>query len=316
MRIGELARLAEVSPKAIRRYESLGLVAPTRHANGYREYDDDTIRLVREIRSLNRLGIPVEETRPFLDCLVAGSEHGDDCPESLAEYHRAIDDLTTQIDILTARRDGLVQRLHEASYRRGFATPALEVDDLMHLQTGLPVPIDDGATDHLPGLPMPALPLDDSSGARIDLAALGPGRTVIYLYPLTGRPDTDTPTGWNDIPGARGCTPQACGFRDHHADLRAAGVDRLFGLSSQRSEYQHEVVTRLRLPFAMLSDPNFSLAQALSLPTFHFEGVRLYKRLTLVIHNGVIEHVFYPIFPPDRHAAEVLRWLHDKESRP
>ncbi|MFD7843364.1 thioredoxin [Nocardia sp. NPDC059764] len=123
MRIGELARLAEVSPKAIRRYESLGLVAPTRHANGYREYDDDTIRLVREIRSLNRLGIPVEETRPFLDCLVAGSEHGDDCPESLAEYHRAITDLTTQIDILTARRDGLVQRLHEAARRTAGPLP-------------------------------------------------------------------------------------------------------------------------------------------------------------------------------------------------
>ncbi|WP_458687681.1 MerR family transcriptional regulator [Nocardia tengchongensis] len=314
MRIGEVARLAEVSPKAIRRYEALGLVAPTRHANGYREYDDDTIRLVREIRVLNRLGIPVEETRPFLECLVAGSEHGDDCPESLAEYHRAIDDLNAQIDVLTARRDGLVQRLREAAYRRSVPTPAPGVDDPLSLPTGLVAPIDDGAAVRLPGLRVPALVLNDTDGARIDLAELGPGRTVIYLYPLTGRPDADTPTGWNDIPGARGCTPQACGFRDHHAELRAAGVDRLFGLSSQTTPYQREVVARLGLPFTMLSDPGFRLADELALPTFDFDGARLYKRLTLVIRAGVIEHVFYPIFPPDRHAAELLRWLHHKES--
>ncbi|MFE3755700.1 MerR family transcriptional regulator [Nocardia tengchongensis] len=314
MRIGEVARLAEVSPKAIRRYEALGLVAPTRHANGYREYDDDTIRLVREIRVLNRLGIPVEETRPFLECLVAGSEHGDDCPESLAEYHRAIDDLNAQIDVLTARRDGLLQRLREAAYRRSDVVPAPGMDDLMNLPADLVAPIDDGAAAHLPGARMPAVSIDDSNGERIDLAALGPGRTVIYLYPLTGRPDADIPAGWNDIPGARGCTPQACGLRDHYAELRAAGVDRLFGLSSQTTDYQHEVVTRLRLPFTMLSDPDFRLAEALSLPTFEVDGTRLYKRLTLVIRDGVIEHVCYPVFPPDRHAAELLRWLHDKES--
>ncbi|MGW4351511.1 MerR family transcriptional regulator [Nocardia sp. NPDC004582] len=312
MRIGELARLAEVSPKAIRRYEALGLVAPTRRANGYREYDDDTIRLVREIRVLNRLGIPVEETRPFLDCLVAGSEHGDDCPESLAEYHRAIDDLTAQIEALTTRRDGLIQRLREAAYRRSEVVPGM--DDLMTLPADLVAPIDDGAAAHLPGTRVPAMQIDDSDGERIDLAALGPGRTVIYLYPLTGRPDADIPAGWNDIPGARGCTPQACGFRDHYTELRAAGVDRLFGLSSQTTRYQHEVVTRLRLPFTMLSDPDFRLAGALSLPTFDFDGTRLYKRLTLVIRDGVIEHVFYPVFPPDRHAAELLRWLHHEES--
>lgn len=314
MRIGEVARLAEVSPKAIRRYEALGLVAPARQANGYREYDDDTIRLVREIRVLNRLGIPVEETRPFLECLVAGSEHGDDCPESLAEYHRAIDDLTAQIEVLTARRDGLIQRLREAAYRRSDAVPAPGLDDLMKLPADLVAPIDDGAAVHLPGVRVPAVSIDDSGGERIDLAALGPGRTVIYLYPLTGRPDADIPAGWNDIPGARGCTPQSCGFRDHYTELRAAGVDRLFGLSSQTTRYQHEVVTRLRLPFTMLSDPDFRVADALSLPTFDFDGTRLYKRLTLVIRDGVIEHVFYPVFPPDRHAAELLRWLHEKES--
>ncbi|WP_433594510.1 MerR family transcriptional regulator [Nocardia sp. CA-145437] len=314
MRIGEVARLAEVSPKAIRRYEALGLVAPARQANGYREYDDDTIRLVREIRVLNRLGIPVEETRPFLECLVAGGEHGDDCPESLAEYHRAIDDLTAQIEALTARRDGLIQRLREASYRRSDAVPVPGPDDLMKLPADLVAPIDDGAAAHLAGVRVPAVSIDDSSGERIDLAALDPGRTVIHLYPLTGRPDADIPAGWNDIPGARGCTPQSCGFRDHYTELRAAGVDRLFGLSSQTTSYQHEVVTRLGLPFTMLSDPDFRVADALSLPTFDFDGTRLYKRLTLVIRDGVIEHVFYPVFPPDRHAAELLRWLHEKES--
>ncbi|MVU78578.1 redoxin family protein [Nocardia sp. ET3-3] len=316
MRIGELARLADVSPKAIRRYEALGLVVPARQANGYREYDDDTVRLVREIRVLNRLGIPVEETRPFLECLVAGGEHGDDCPESLAEYHRAIDDLTAQIELLTARRDGLVQRLREAAYRRSVATPAPEVDDLMTLPRDLVVPVDDGATAHLPGLRMPSLALGDTDGARIDLAALGTGRTIIYLYPLTGHPDADIPVGWNEIPGARGCTPQACGFRDHYAELRAAGVQHLYGLSSQTSLYQREVVTRLSLPFTMLSDPDFRLADELSLPTFEFDGTRLYKRQTLVIRDGVIEHVFYPVFPPDQHAGQLLRWLHDNEVTP
>ncbi|WP_369639303.1 MerR family transcriptional regulator [Nocardia sp. JMUB6875] len=316
MRIGEVARLAEVSPKAIRRYEALGLVEPTRQANGYREYDDETVRLVREIRVLNRLGIPVEETRPFLECLVAGGEHGDDCPESLVEYHRAIEDLNAQIEVLTARRDGLVRRLREAAYRRSGVTPPEQVQDLTTLPAGLPVPVDDGAADHLVGLRSPTVRLEDTDGSLIDLAELGRGRTAIYLYPLTGRPDADIPAGWSEIPGARGCTTQACGFRDHHAELLAAGIERVFGMSSQTSEYQREVVSRLHLPFAMLSDPDFLLADELSLPTFEFEGVRLYKRLTLIIRDGVIEHVFYPIFPPDQHAAELLRWLHEKaESR-
>ncbi|MEV0542369.1 MULTISPECIES: MerR family transcriptional regulator [Nocardia] len=117
MRIGELARLAQLSPKAIRRYEALGLVAPERHPNGFREYDDHTVRLVQEIRSLNRLGIPVEETRPFLDCLATGSEHVDDCPASLAEYQRTIDALNTEIEALTARRDALADRLRDAAHR-------------------------------------------------------------------------------------------------------------------------------------------------------------------------------------------------------
>jgi peroxiredoxin/DNA-binding transcriptional MerR regulator len=311
MRIGQLAQLADVSPKAIRRYEALGLVAPARHPNGYREYDDDAIRLVREIRTLNRLGIPVEETRPFLDCLAAGGEHVDDCPASLAEYQRAIDDLTAQIAVLTVRRDGLARRLHDAAYRHSIAAASPLAPDLLALPPDLPAPADDGAAAHLPGVRLPALLFDGTDGRRIDLAAQGDGRTVVYLYPLTGRPGTDLPAGWNAIPGARGCTAQACGFRDHHEDLLAVGVRRVYGLSSQGFAYQREVVERLRLPFTMLSDPDLNLADALSIPTFEVDGARLYKRLTLVIRAGAIDHVFYPVFPPDRHADQVLRWLQE-----
>ncbi|WP_067569789.1 redoxin family protein [Nocardia acidivorans] len=309
MRIGQLAQLAEVSPKAIRRYEALGLVTPARHPNGYREYDEDTVRLVREIRALNRLGIAVEETRPFLECLSSGSEHVDDCPASLAEYRRAIHDLTGQIETLTARRDELVRRLRDAAQRNTAVPAAPSAPNLLALPNDLVEPEDDGAAAHLPGMRMLEFAMPDTDGARIDLAASGDRRTVVYLFPMTGRPDTDLPAGWDTIPGARGCTVQACGFRDHHADLIAAGVDRVFGLSSQDSDYQREVVARLHLPFTMLSDPSLRLADALSLPTFEADGTRLYRRLTLIIRDGAIEHVFYPVFPPNHHAEQVLSWL-------
>ncbi len=141
------------------------------------------------------------------------------------------------------------------------------------------------------------------------LGQLGPGRTVLYVYPLTGRPDVDLPEGWDTIPGARGCTTEACDFRDHHADLLAAGAARVFGLSSQDGDYQREVVGRLRLPFAMLSDTQLALAETLRLPTFRATGMTLFKRLTLVISDATIEHVFYPVFPPNEHAQQVLAWL-------
>jgi peroxiredoxin len=179
----------------------------------------------------------------------------------------------------------------------------------MNLPPDLPVPADDGAADHLAGMKPPALTLVDTAREAIPLNALGNGRTVIYVYPLTGRPGTDLPSGWDAIPGARGCTPEACGFRDHYQELLDAGVDRVFGLSSQDSDYQREVVGRLHLPFEMLSDPTLSLAAAIGLPTFEANGMTLYKRLTLVIGSGVIEHAFYPIFPPDAHAEQVLAWL-------
>lgn len=181
--------------------------------------------------------------------------------------------------------------------------------ELTRLPENLPRPADDGAADHLSGRALPRLTLASTTGERVSLDALGPGRTIVYLYPLTGRPDTDLPQGWDAIPGARGCTSEACDFRDHHTELRDAGATRVFGLSSQDGDYQREVVERLRLPFAMLSDTELSLVTMLGLPTFTAAGMTLYKRLTLIVRHDVVEHVFYPIFPPDEHAQQVLAWL-------
>jgi peroxiredoxin len=178
-----------------------------------------------------------------------------------------------------------------------------------NLPASLPVPEDDGGADHLPGTQMPHLTLTGTDGAQVELDALGPGRTVLYLYPLTGKPGLDLPEGWDAIPGARGCTPEACGFRDHFQELREAGAERVYGLSSQEPDYQAELAERLSLPFAILSDPELSLCEMLGVPTFHAAGQRLYTRLTMIVCNQRIEHVFYPIFPPDQHADEVLSWL-------
>jgi peroxiredoxin len=182
--------------------------------------------------------------------------------------------------------------------------------DFYELPGNLPVPGDDGAADHLTGLPAPHISLPSTAGERVALDELRPGRTVIYVYPLTGQPGIDLPQGWDSIPGARGCTTEACSFRDHHHDLVDAGASRVYGLSSQDSNYQLELVNRLRLPFAMLSDEHLSLTRAIHLPTFLTGDRRLFKRLTLGICGGVIEHVFYPIFPPNEHAQQVLAWLH------
>ena len=179
----------------------------------------------------------------------------------------------------------------------------------MSLPADLPAPEDDGAADHLRGTPMPHIELLSTGGRTVALDRLGPGRTVLYIYPMTGQPGVDLPEGWNAIPGARGCTPESCGFRDHHAELRAAGADTVYGLSSQSTAYQAELAERLGLPFEILSDTGHELVQALDLPTFTAGGERLYKRLTMIVSDGRIEHVFYPIFPPDEHAAQVLEWL-------
>lgn len=184
------------------------------------------------------------------------------------------------------------------------------MNDYRSLPDNLPEPENDGAAEHLQGQPLPALTLATSDDATVDLSGLGVGRTIIYIYPLTGLPGQDLPDGWDAIPGARGCSTEACDFRDHHADLHRAGAIRIYGMSSQSTAYQAEVVERLRLPFAMISDPTFSFADALRLPTFSAPGHdRLFSRLTLVIRDSVIEHVFYPIFPPNTHAEHVLDWL-------
>ena len=155
---------------------------------------------------------------------------------------------------------------------------------------------------------MPLCPLPATDGATVDLSTLT-GRIVVYAYPRTGIPGVENPVGWDLIPGARGCTPQSCSFRDHFAELKALGVNHLFGLSSQDTSYQREVAERLHLPFPILSDEHLSLTSALRLPTFQTSGMTLLKRLTLMIRGGKIEHVFYPVFPPDRNASDVIAWL-------
>lgn len=172
----------------------------------------------------------------------------------------------------------------------------------------LPQPFDDGATRHLPGARLPEIALPGTAGSAISLAELG-GRTVVYAYPLTGRPGTALPPGWDEIPGARGCTPQSCAFRDHHTELLAAGADRVYGLSTQDPEYQREAAERLHLPFPLLSDAALRLTTAMQLPAMLVGGATLLKRMALIIDDGVITHVFYPVFPPDRSATEVLEWL-------
>jgi peroxiredoxin len=172
----------------------------------------------------------------------------------------------------------------------------------------LPRPEDDGAARHLPGSRIPPVALPATDGSSVALGRL-PGRNVVYVYPMTGRPGTQLPDGWDEIPGARGCTPQTCAFRDHHAELVAAGADRVFGLSTQDTDYQREAAQRLHLPFPLLSDAALRLTTALRLPVMLVGGATLLKRMALIIEDGVIAHVFYPVFPPDQNAAEVLGWL-------
>jgi peroxiredoxin len=176
------------------------------------------------------------------------------------------------------------------------------------LPEGLPIPEDDGGARHLTGCRLPSVPLRATDGSTVDLSRL-PGRTVVYIYPRTGVPGRPMPDGWDGIPGARGCTPQSCSFRDHFAELKRLGVAYVFGLSVQDSDYQHEAVERLHLPFPVLSDQDLRFAQAIDLPMFTIAGMTLNKRLVLVIDDGVIAQVFYPVFPSDKSAAEVIRWL-------
>lgn len=173
----------------------------------------------------------------------------------------------------------------------------------------LPEPLDDGAADHLWDAPLPPFDLQATDGSTVRLDRL-PGRVVLYAYPRTGRPgEPHLVPDWDSIPGARGCTPESCAFRDHFRDLRAAGASLVFGLSTQDTDYQREAAERLHLPFALLSDADLEMTKALRLPTFEAAGQTLLRRFTLVISDARIEHVFYPVFPPDGHAEEVLAWL-------
>jgi peroxiredoxin len=180
--------------------------------------------------------------------------------------------------------------------------------DPTFLPADIPVPQDDGAARHLAGMRLPDLALPATSGPPVNLSKLK-GRSVVYIYPRTGVPGADLPPGWDDIPGARGCTPQSCGFRDHAGELKQLGVTHLFGLSTQDTAYQQEAATRLHLPFPILSDEHLALTRALKLPTFTAAGMTLLKRMAWVIDDGVITYVFYPVFPPDKSAADVVAWI-------
>jgi len=178
------------------------------------------------------------------------------------------------------------------------------------LPEGIPAPQDDGAARHLAGLKLPDVALAATDGRSVNLSTLR-GRTVVYIYPRTGVPGVDAPAGWDQIPGARGCTPQSCSFRDHFGELKRLGVAQIYGLSTQDTAYQKEAATRLHLPFAILSDEKLTLGKAINLPTFTTSGMTLFKRMALVIDDGAITKVFYPVFPPDRNAADVVAWLQE-----
>jgi peroxiredoxin len=185
---------------------------------------------------------------------------------------------------------------------RGQQTP------LDQLPANLPVPTDDGGCRHLVGMRLPDLSLASTRNRRVNLSKVSARRVVVYAYPMTGRPGVTLPQGWDDIPGARGCTLETCGFRDHHADLGRLQTE-VYGVSVQTTEYQQEMVERLKVPFEVLSDADMALVRALTLPTFTAGGMTLIKRLTIVASGGRIDHVFYPVFPPDKHAEEVIAWL-------
>jgi len=195
-----------------------------------------------------------------------------------------------------------------AAFVGGRAFAQSQQPDFNELPANLPVPKDDGAARHLAGMILPDIALRSTKNRLVNLSKLTAPRIVVYAYPRTGQPGQPVPAGWDDIPGARGCTPETCGFRDHHKDLAKLHAE-VFGISTQDTPYQQEMVKRLEVPFEVLSDEHFAFIKALRLPTFTVDGMTLNKRLTLIARNGHIEQVFYPIFPPDKHADEVIAWL-------
>jgi peroxiredoxin len=178
---------------------------------------------------------------------------------------------------------------------------------LENLPENLPIPTDDGACNHLLGQLIPDISLESTNGDIVNLREIR-GKLVIYCYPMTGRPDVKLPEGWEEIPGARGCTPQACSFRDHYKELQKLNT-KVFGLSTQMTDYQREAKGRLHLPFDLLSDNSLNFSNALGLPLHHVAGMNLTKRVTLVFNDGVIVKYFYPIFPPDKNIDDVIDWL-------
>ncbi len=185
---------------------------------------------------------------------------------------------------------------------------------LENLPQDLPAPVDDGGADHLTGMALPDVTLTATNGETVTLNQIN-GRVVIYIYPMTGRPDVALPNGWERVPGARGCTPQSCSFRDHYQELKALDT-QVYGLSTQDTAYQKEAKERLHLPFEMLSDEGLELREALSLPMMDPDlvaGLILYKRLTLIASYGKIEKVFYPVFPPDKNIDDVIDWLNSDQ---
>jgi peroxiredoxin len=185
--------------------------------------------------------------------------------------------------------------------------------DFPSLPGDLPVPVDDGAADHLPGSTVPHVALPSTLGGELDLAAASSERVVVYVYPRTGTPGQPSPEGWDDIPGARGCTPQSCAFRDAQQELARHGAS-LIGISTQTPQEQAEFARREHIPYPLLSDNELALVDHLRLPTFQAGGLTLYKRLTYVAEQGRIVKVFYPVFPPDRNADEVLAWLGGRDT--
>ncbi|MHB1469041.1 MAG: peroxiredoxin [Solirubrobacteraceae bacterium] len=186
--------------------------------------------------------------------------------------------------------------------------------DYRSLPASLPAPIDDGGADHLTGIDVPSIVLSSTAGAQIDLRERARALTVVYVYPRTGVPGEPLPEGWDEIPGARGCTPQSCAFRDHAAELATCGAS-VFGLSAQALDEQREFAQRERIPYPLLNDSDLRLADALRLPTFEVAGMRLYRRLTFIAVDQRIDQVFYPVFPPDRNAADVLASLRAPSQR-
>jgi DNA-binding transcriptional MerR regulator len=288
MRVGELARRTGTTIRALRYYEETGLVVPRRLGNGYRDYDPIAERQVAQIRELMTLGLTVEETRPFVESL---ANDDDVCAAAVATFRSTVTSLQARIGELTAQREALDARIDTAA--RQIVTDVADGG---------------GRPADLVGGPLPELEFYGTDGRPIGLHALGAGRSIIFVYPLTGRPGVDLPRGLLEIHGARG-DGQDNWLRDHHAEILAAGAARVYGLSAQSTGYQRELAHRLRLPYPLIPDPKLTLAAAAGLPLRTVGDLTVYERLTLIVTDDVVEHVFHPIPDPASHALDVMRWL-------